>query len=65
VLVSFVAIDGLSVIEIDVKLPRFDAIAFQLYIYALYIAFPTVPNGKAKPHDSFLAAAVTVEIATI
>ncbi|MEK6801884.1 MAG: hypothetical protein AABZ34_04355 [Nitrospirota bacterium] len=64
VLVSFIAIDGLSVIEVDVKFPGCDTVARQLHMNSLYIAFPAVPDGKAKPHHPFLAV-VAVKIAAI
>ena len=65
VLVSFVAIDSHSVIEVDVKFPGCDTAALQFHLNGLYIALPAVPDGKAKPHDPFLTIVGAVKIAAI
>lgn len=65
--VSLVARDGVSVIEVNVKLPglgAFPLLARQFHIDALQIALPPIQDFKAKPHRP-LVAIVAVEIAAI
>jgi hypothetical protein len=63
-IVTFVAIDGVPIIEVDVVFSDRNAAAGQLHMNASQIPLPSILGFKAKPDRPFLAI-VAVEIAAV